>query len=185
MFLPYANNKGADQPVHPPSLISTFIVRCLDSTIPLVSIHKISSLYLAFVAEQASLSLPWLQTQMKGFLVTGLICNVTCRSDQDNNFHNNGHDVSHVTKNLSSEVCNQVRLKPACSANLMLATLGFSNIVTIGIMLSRQRTTKVLIRLSRLICIFVVRIWHEQVFSWQGSVMKQFMIKLRFCSLWP
>ena len=45
--------------------------------------------------------------------------------------------------------------------------------------ISRQRTTKVLIRLcgcagwsahpSRLICPFVVRIWHKQVFSWCGS----------------
>ena len=26
----YANNKGADQPAHPHSLISTFVVRCLD-----------------------------------------------------------------------------------------------------------------------------------------------------------
>ena len=29
--LPNANNKGADQPVHLCSLISTFVVRCLDS----------------------------------------------------------------------------------------------------------------------------------------------------------
>ena len=29
----YANNKGADQPAHPCSLISTFVVRCLDSMI--------------------------------------------------------------------------------------------------------------------------------------------------------
>ena len=28
---PYANNKGADQPVHLRSLISAFVVRCLDS----------------------------------------------------------------------------------------------------------------------------------------------------------
>ena len=31
LFLTYANNKGADQPVHPRSLISAFVVRCLDS----------------------------------------------------------------------------------------------------------------------------------------------------------
>ena len=31
LFMPYANNKGADQPVHPRSLISTFIICCLDS----------------------------------------------------------------------------------------------------------------------------------------------------------
>ena len=42
--LPYANNKGADQPAHPRSLISAFVIRCLDSIIPLVSISKISSL---------------------------------------------------------------------------------------------------------------------------------------------
>ena len=54
----YANNKGADQPVHPRSVISAFVVRCLDSIIPLVSTSEISSLYLASVAEQAGLSLP-------------------------------------------------------------------------------------------------------------------------------
>ena len=42
--LPYANNKGADQPAQPRSLISTFVVRCLDSIIPLVSITTISIL---------------------------------------------------------------------------------------------------------------------------------------------
>ena len=31
--MPYANNNGADQPAHPCSLISTFVVRCLDSMI--------------------------------------------------------------------------------------------------------------------------------------------------------
>ena len=29
-----ANNKGADQPAHPRSLISAFVVRCLDSIVP-------------------------------------------------------------------------------------------------------------------------------------------------------
>ena len=41
--MPHANNKGADQPAHLRSLISTFAVRCLDSIIPLVSSHEISS----------------------------------------------------------------------------------------------------------------------------------------------
>ena len=71
--MPYANNKGADQPAHPHSLINTFVVRCLDSIIPLVSISEISSLYLAFVAAQASLSLNWSQTLKTGFLVMRLI----------------------------------------------------------------------------------------------------------------
>ena len=70
--MPYANNKGADQPAHPRSLISTFVVRCLDRMIPLTSISEISSLYIASVVAQDSLSLPWSQTSKTGFLVTRL-----------------------------------------------------------------------------------------------------------------
>ena len=71
--MPYANNKGADQPAHPRSLISTFVIRCLDSLIPLVvSKSEISSLWLVSVTEQAGLSLTWLQTPKTGFLVTWL-----------------------------------------------------------------------------------------------------------------
>ena len=55
----YANNKGADQLAHPRSLISAFIVRCLDSVMFLVSVTKILSVMVASVAEQASLSLTW------------------------------------------------------------------------------------------------------------------------------
>ena len=39
---PYVNNKGADQPAHPRSLISTFVVRCLDSMICIFAISKVS-----------------------------------------------------------------------------------------------------------------------------------------------
>ena len=56
-LMSYADNKDADQPAHPRSLISAFVVRCLDSVMSLVSVTKISSLMLASVAEQASLSL--------------------------------------------------------------------------------------------------------------------------------
>ena len=72
MFMPYANNKGTDQPAHPRCLISAFVVRYLDSIIPLVSISEISSLYIASVAAQVRLCLTWLQTPKTGFLVTGL-----------------------------------------------------------------------------------------------------------------
>ena len=58
----YANNKCADQPAHPRSLISAFVVRCLDSVMSLVSVTKIICLMLASVAEQASLSLTWSKT---------------------------------------------------------------------------------------------------------------------------
>ena len=82
LFMPYANNKGAVQPAHPRSLISAFVVRCLDSTVPLVSVSEISSLYLASVAEQAGLSLTWSQTPKTGFLVTRVIyvCGSSCTS---------------------------------------------------------------------------------------------------------
>ena len=90
MFMPYANNKGADQPVHPHSLIRTFDVCCLDTIISLVSISKISSLYLVSATEQTSSSLTWWQPLKTGFLVTGLIfqkynvVNTTIKSSQEN-----------------------------------------------------------------------------------------------------
>ena len=61
-LMSYANNKGADQPAHPRSLISAFVVQCLVSVMSLVSVTKISSPMLASVAEQASLSLTWSET---------------------------------------------------------------------------------------------------------------------------
>ena len=59
------------------SLISAFVFRCLDSIIPLVSISEISSLYLAFVAAQASLCLTLSKTPKTGFLVTRLMSSFT------------------------------------------------------------------------------------------------------------
>ena len=40
----YVNNKGADQPAHSRSLISAFVVRCLDSVISLDPIAEIPRL---------------------------------------------------------------------------------------------------------------------------------------------
>ena len=57
----------------PRSLISVFVVRCLESIIPLFSIPEISSLCLASVAAQAGLCLTWSQSPKIGFLVTRLI----------------------------------------------------------------------------------------------------------------
>ena len=62
LFMPYANNKGANQPAHPRNLISAFIVHCLDSTIPLLVIAEISRPQLVSEAEQAGLSLTWSKT---------------------------------------------------------------------------------------------------------------------------
>ena len=37
LFLPYANNKGADQPAQMWRLISAFVVHCIDSIIPILA----------------------------------------------------------------------------------------------------------------------------------------------------
>ena len=65
-------------------------------------------------------------------------------------------------------VCDQGRLKLVCSATEARQRFGISDIGTRGTILSRQRTTKALIRLrecAELICAFVVRIWHKTRFS--------------------
>ena len=42
--MPYAKNKGADQPAHPYNLMSTFVVHCRDSIIYIIAKSKISRL---------------------------------------------------------------------------------------------------------------------------------------------
>ena len=51
--------KAQIQPAHLRSLISAFVVRCLDSIISLDSIAEISRFYLASLAAQAGLCLAW------------------------------------------------------------------------------------------------------------------------------
>ena len=58
-IMPYANNKGADQPAQSPSLISTFVVRCLDSMLCILALRKVSRFQLVSIAEQAGLNLTW------------------------------------------------------------------------------------------------------------------------------
>ena len=74
----YANNKGADQPAQPRSLISAFVVRCLDSIISLDSIAEISRLQLASVAAQTGLCLAWSETPEDTFcrVVAPIKCQV-------------------------------------------------------------------------------------------------------------
>ena len=57
--MPYANNKGADQPAHSRSLISTFVVRYLYGMICTLALSKVSRFYLVSAAEQAGLNLTW------------------------------------------------------------------------------------------------------------------------------
>ena len=70
--MPYTNHKCADQPAHPRSLISAFVVRCLDSIIPLLAIAEISRIQLVAVAEQTGLSLAWSQPPKTDCPVTRL-----------------------------------------------------------------------------------------------------------------
>ena len=84
-FMPFANKKGTDQPArmpaHPCSLISAFVVRCIDSIVAILSKFKFSRLQLVSVVAQAGLSLTWSQTRT-GFLMTWLISDGPWRSAQ-------------------------------------------------------------------------------------------------------
>ena len=71
-------------------------------------------------------------------------------------------------------VCDQVRFKPACSATDTSQSLEISAIASRGIILSRQRTTKALIRLrgcagwsAPLLFAYCIR----QIFSWRASIL--------------
>ena len=66
----FANNKGADQPAHLRSLISTFVVHLLESTISRLATREFSNFLLVSVAEQAGLSLDFSETQKTGFLAS-------------------------------------------------------------------------------------------------------------------
>ena len=80
LYLPYANNKGADQPAHPRSLMSAFVVCCLDSIISLVSI-------LASVSAQAGLSLTCSQTPRQVFSWRGSYDDWTLWQGESFNIH--------------------------------------------------------------------------------------------------
>ena len=73
-LMSFANNKGADQPAHPRSRISIFVVRCLDSIISLDSIAEISRLWLASVAVQAGCIWPGRKLPKTRFVVSWLTC---------------------------------------------------------------------------------------------------------------
>ena len=59
------------------------------------------------------------------------------------------HDMSLVMRRPVFGVCDQVRLKPACSATETCQGLEILDVASRGIILFRRRTTKVLIRLPR------------------------------------
>ena len=70
----FANNKGADQPAHPCSLISAIVFRVLKSIICELATDEMSIFYLVSVAEETCLKLALSDTPMTGFLATRPIC---------------------------------------------------------------------------------------------------------------
>ena len=67
----FANNTGADQPAHPRSLISAFVIHLLASIIYRLATREISIFLLVFVLEQAGLNLALSETPMTGFSQRG------------------------------------------------------------------------------------------------------------------
>ena len=65
-----ANNTGAVQPTHPPSLISAFVIRFLLSSICKLATSEILFFLLVSVAEGTGLKLALLDTPKTGFLAT-------------------------------------------------------------------------------------------------------------------
>ena len=57
--------------------------------------------------------------------------------------------MSHIMRKSVFGISDQVRLKPACSATETSYGLGIVTVASVGIILSRQQTTKALIRLCR------------------------------------
>ena len=97
-LMAYANNKGADQPAHPRSLISAFVVCCLDSVMSLVSVTKISSLMLASVAAQAGLCLAWSETPEDTF------SHGVAHMNRKSHDHKSTGSVNHLCKNLGLHI---------------------------------------------------------------------------------
>ena len=66
----FATNKGADQPAHPLSLISAFVIRLLESVISKLATSEISIFQLVSVAEGTGLSLAFPETPKTGFVAS-------------------------------------------------------------------------------------------------------------------
>ena len=64
----WGNNTGADQPAHPNSLISVFVIRFLESIISRLATSQISIFWLVSLAELAGLNLTLSETPKTGFV---------------------------------------------------------------------------------------------------------------------
>ena len=118
-------------------------------------ISEFSNLYLVSVAAQAGLSLTWSKIPKKDFLVTRFISimfsmfvyqRLFCHFREPLHYL---HNLILVTRKPVFGVCDQSRLKPACSATKTSKKLEILDIETRGIILSKQRITRALTRLRR------------------------------------
>ena len=66
----FVNNKGADQPEHPHSLISAFVIHLLESIISRLATSTMPIFLLVSVAEQAGLNLTLWETSKTGFVAS-------------------------------------------------------------------------------------------------------------------
>ena len=75
--------------------------------------------------------------------------------------------MSLVTRKPVFGVCDQVRLKPACSATETSKSLEMLDLENRNMILSNRNNKGAdqTVWMHRLICSFVVHIWHKQVFS--------------------
>ena len=66
----FANNKGADQPAHSPSLISAFVIPVLESIISRLAMSEISIVKVVSLAEQVGFSLNLSETLTTAFVTS-------------------------------------------------------------------------------------------------------------------
>ena len=83
LFMAYANKKGADQPVHPHSLISTFVVRCLESIISTLDKSEVFKILASFCS--------W-EGRFESYLV------INCRSQVFSWHGSNDFPQNHLSK---------------------------------------------------------------------------------------
>ena len=70
----FENNTVADQPAHPRSLISAFVIRVLETIMSRLVSSAISIFWLVSIAEEAGLNLTLSETAKTGFLATRPNC---------------------------------------------------------------------------------------------------------------
>ena len=158
--MPFANNKGADQPAHSHSLISAFVVRCLDRILSLVSILNFAISWFSL----ASVLISW-AGRFESYLV-------------ENPKDRFSHDEARIRKEtmkgspggatikdrspppapkwrvVKYEPCHKKTFRPGkaqtvCSATEASKSLQTLVIANTGIVLAKQWITKRLMRLHR------------------------------------